>query len=110
MLKMKSILPIACCLTTAELRERAASLHAQFRSAVIEIEELPDGYVFRIPGDRKYVAAACELIMAERECCPFFTFELTAQPDRGPVNIRVTGPEGTKDFLKTMLRNSDVAF
>ena len=64
-------MPIACCLTSAELCEREATLLAQFRSAVIETEELPDGYAFRVPGDRKWVAITAEMIVAERECCPF---------------------------------------
>jgi hypothetical protein len=42
---------IACCLTSAELREREATLLAQFSSAVPATEELRDGYAFRVPGD-----------------------------------------------------------
>ena len=101
--------PIACCLTSAELRERAATLLAQFRSAVIKIEELPDGYAFRVPGDRKWVAIISKMIAAERECCPFLTFELVAQPGMGPVTVRVTGPAGTKDFLKTVFCKPDAS-
>jgi hypothetical protein len=96
-------IPVACCLTSAELREREATLLAQFRSAVIEIKELPDGYAFRVPGDRKWIAIVVKMIVAERECCPFLTFELIAQPSMGPVIVRVTGPAGAKDFLKTVL-------
>ncbi len=96
-------MPIACCLTSAELREREAALLAQFRSAVIETEELRDGYAFRVPGDRMWVAIIAKMIVAERECCPFLTFELVAQPKMGPVIVRVTGPAGSKEFLKTIL-------
>jgi hypothetical protein len=45
-------MPIACCLTSAELRERGAAL---LGSAVIEIQELPDGYAFRVPGNGKWI-------------------------------------------------------
>jgi hypothetical protein len=38
------------------------------------------------------------------------TFELTAQPNMGPVSVRVTGPAGTKDFLKTMLCKPEGSF
>src|SRR5947209_10001027 len=92
-------MPIACCLTSAELGERAATLLAQFRSAVIETEELRDGYAFRLPGDRKWVAILAKMLVAERGCCPFLTFELVAQPGMGPVIVRVTGPAGAKDVL-----------
>ena len=85
-------MPVACCLTSAELREREATILAQFRSAVIDTEELLNGYAFRVPGDRKWVAITAEMILAERECCPFLTFEFVAQPNMGPVIVRVTGP------------------
>ena len=100
---------IACRLTSAELRERETTLLAQFKSAVIETEELPDGYAFRVPGDRKWVAIIARTIVAERECCPFLTFEFVAQPSMGPVIVRVTGPAGTKDFLKTVWCKSDLS-
>ena len=101
--------PIVCCLTSAELRERAATLLAQFRSAVIGTEELREGYAFRVPGDGKWIATIAKMIVAERECCPFLTFELVAQPNMGPVIVRVTGPAYTKDFLKTVLCKPDAS-
>jgi hypothetical protein len=94
--------PIVCTLTTAELREREASLLAQFRSAVVETEELQDGFAFRLTGYGKLIALIAELIVAERECCPFLTFELVALPNKGPVNVRVTGPAGTKEFVRSV--------
>jgi len=103
---MSDDIRVACCLSDAELRKREATLLAQFKSALIATEELPDGYVFRVPGDKKWMAVVWELMVAERECCPFLTFELTAQPNMGPVSVRVTGPAGTKEFLKTILCNS----
>ena len=102
-------MPIVCCLTSAELRERAETLLAQFRTAVIGIEELRDGYAFRVPGEGKWIATIAEMIVAERECCPFLTFEFVAQPSMVPVIVSVTGPAGTKDFLKTVLCNPDAS-
>lgn len=96
-------MPLACCLSSAELRHRETTLLAQFRSAVIATEELRDGYAFRLPGDGKSIAIAAEMIVAERECCPFLTFEFAAQAGMGPVTVRVTGPAGAKDFLRTVL-------
>lgn len=96
-------IPVACCLPTAELRKREATLLAEFNSAVIATDELADGYAFRLPGDARLFALLAELIVAERECCPFFKFELTTQPNMGPLIVRVTGPAGAKDFLRTLL-------
>jgi hypothetical protein len=96
-------IPLACCLTSAGLREREATLLAQFRSAVIGTEELRDGYAFRVPGDGKWIGLIAQLIVAERECCPFLAFEVAALPNMGPVIVRVIGPAGTKEFLRTVL-------
>jgi hypothetical protein len=95
--------PIACSLTTVEWRDREATLLAQFRSAVIETEELQEGYAFRLPGDGEWIALIAKLIVAERECCPVFAFEVVALPNMGPVIVRVIGPAGTKEFLRTAL-------
>ena len=94
---------IACSLTSAEFRNRVASLLAQFRSVVIETEELQEGYAFRLPGDNETIRLVANFITAERECCPFLTFEATALPNLGQVIVRVTGPTGTKEFLRTIL-------
>lgn len=94
---------VARCLTSAELRERETTLLAQFRSAVIGIEELSDGYAFRLPGDTKWIKLIAELIVAERECCPFLTFEVATLPNMGPVIVRVIGPAVAKEFLRTVL-------
>ena len=98
-------IPIACCLTSAELRDREATLLAQFRSAVIETEELPDGYAFSVPGNDMWITT---IAVAERECCPFLTFELVAQPNMGPVIVSVTGPAGAKEFLRTVLCKASI--
>lgn len=98
-------IPTAC--TTAEFRDREATLLAQFRSAVIESEELQGGYEFSLPGDSESIELAGKLIMAERECCPFLAFALIVQPNKGLVIVRVTGPTGTKEFLRTILCNTE---
>jgi hypothetical protein len=100
---MTDEIPVACCLTDEELRAREATLFAQFKSAVVSTEEIADGYLFRIPGDKKWIAVAADLIMAERECCPFLRFELAAEPGLGPVTVRMTGPSGTKEIISSFL-------
>jgi len=94
--------PIACSLTTAELCHREATLLAQFKSRVMATEELPDGYAFRVPADTASIAAVEELLAAEQECCRFLTFELTVGTNMGPAIVRVRGPSGSKEFIRTM--------
>ena len=100
---MSENVAVACRLSDADLRKREATLLAQFKSIVVANEELADGYAFRLPGDGISLAIAAELISAERKCCPFLRFELTAEPSIGPLILRITGPSGTKEFLKSIL-------
>ncbi len=53
MMRESDDITVACRLPDAELREGKATLLEQFKSGVIATEELPDGYVSRIPGDKK---------------------------------------------------------
>lgn len=99
--------PLACRLTDAELRKREATLLAQFKSAVMTTEELRHGFAFRVPGDTKSTALVMELIAAERECCPFLTFEMIAPPNGEPLTLSITGPSGAKEFLKGILGNPE---
>jgi hypothetical protein len=100
---MSDEVPLACCLSDEELRSREATLLAQFKSAVVAAEQLADGYSFQVPGDKESLTLVLNLILAERECCPFLMFQFTAAPKMGPITLRVTGPDGTKEFLRTIL-------
>jgi len=93
---------VACSLSSAKLREREETLLAQFKSGVITAEERDDGYAFRIPGDKNWLALVADLMMAERDCCPFLAFQLTAEPYMGALTVRITGPDGTKELLKSV--------
>lgn len=101
--------PIACTLSAEQSREREATLLAQLRAAVVEAQELPDGYAFRLGGDRKWIALVAELMAEERECCRFLTFRLTAHPNLGPLVLELTGTDGTKDFLRHLLLDPESA-
>jgi hypothetical protein len=101
--------PTACSLTSVEFRDREATLLAQFRSAIVETEELQEGYAFRLPGDGRWIGLLAELIVAERECCPFLAFEVAALPNMGPVIVRATGPAGMKEFLRTALCKAETS-
>src|SRR5689334_5668853 len=101
-------IPVACGLSETELREREASLLARFKTAVMAVDEIPDGYLFHIPADGRWIVTVAELIAAERECCRFLTFELTVAPNLGPVILRITGPAGTKAFLQAIFLGETV--
>ena len=101
-MKERDTIPILCSLTTVGLRDHEATLLAQFRTAVVETEELQEGYAFRLSGDGKLIGLIAELIVAERECCTFLTFEVVALSNKGPVIVRLTGPAGAKEFVRSV--------
>ncbi len=65
-------------------------------------QDLRNGYAFQ------FAAADLEslsrFIANERKCCPFMTFELEIAAASGPIWLRMTGPEGTRDVLEAELR------
>ncbi len=75
-------IPVACCLTEPELALRRAELATGMFNAVQQIQELANGYAFQFPGSRDWAEKLLNFINFERECCPFFTFEMVFEPDQ----------------------------
>ena len=95
--------PVACSLSAPERRARQAALQATVFGEARQARELADGYALQFAGNAAQTARLLDFITFERECCPFFTFELVFEPDRGPLWLRVRGPEGVKDFIRGTL-------
>ena len=97
-------IPIACNLSERERTERERTIAGDVMSGVEETRELPDGYAFRFPGDDPWPERIQAFVLAERRCCPFFTFELVFEPGQGPIWLRLRGAEGTKAFVEEMFQ------
>ncbi len=95
--------PIACSLSGPDLAERRRELTRDVFGTALEVEDLEDGYEFAFPGSAGWAAKLVELIDAERVCCSFLAFELRFEPGGGPILLRIRGPEGTREFVKTEL-------
>jgi hypothetical protein len=95
--------PVACRLTDAEQRARQQVLQREVFGGVEERRELADGYALRFPGDAAWLETLAAFIRFERDCCPFFTFELRCEPQSGPLWLHLRGPEGTKAFVAGLL-------
>jgi hypothetical protein len=37
----------------------------------------------------------------ERRCCPFFNLQIEAEPNDGPIWLRMTGATGAKEFIRS---------
>jgi hypothetical protein len=62
---------------------------------------LPNGYAIRFSADA--FEALARFVANERKCCPFVSFEITLAHESGPLWLRMTGPEGTRDVLDAEL-------
>ncbi len=93
-------LPIACGLGGREQRERREKLSRELFSDCVKTDELDDGYEFYFPGGAEWAGKLVAFVVSERECCPFFSFEMIFEPADGPILLRVRGPEGSKEFVR----------
>src|SRR5207247_393344 len=64
------------------------------------MRELSNGYEFKFPSDAKTIGMLEEWIGQERLCCPFLHIDLRVERDGGPAWLRLTGPLGTKTFIR----------
>ncbi len=96
--------PFACDMTAISAAERPTH-HALIRRLMAEtvehIDELPDGFAFRFPAVE--YDAVVRFLAGERLCCPFLRFTLDVAPNHGPLQLRLTGAEGVKDFIRAEL-------
>jgi hypothetical protein len=99
---VNSNLPVACSLTAPELQQRRSELLQKLRSAALGVEELDEGYAYRFHSDESMLSDLATLIQLEHQCCPFLRIKLIVEADNGPIWLELTGPPGTKDFLKSV--------
>jgi len=90
-----------CSMTAIPADQRSAhlgTLEKLFR-AVECIDELRNGYTFRLPNQSDVLLEAAQFIALERLCCPFFSFQLNVEGERGAIWLSLTGQEGVKPFI-----------
>lgn len=95
-------LPIACELTPAELGVRREGL-TDILALAQERMTITNGLRWRFAPSAESLTAAAKMIDAERQCCRFLRFVLTVEPDAGEMWLEITGPEGTADFLNSLM-------
>ena len=96
-------LRIACELTPAELEARGQRLLPGLLAKATDCVQLNNGFRWRFAPSTEVLIAAVKTIDAERQCSRFLKFVLTTEPDGGDVWLEVTGPDGTREFLSTLL-------
>jgi hypothetical protein len=87
-------------LSPAERTRHFDELSPMLRRLKTDIRELKDGYEFQFPSDRKTFDLVAEWVIQEKLCCPFFNIDIRIEKEGGPLSMRLTGREGTKEFIR----------
>lgn len=91
--------PLACLLTGDELKARGEVVQPLMASYQ-QLQELEDGYAFQFPGEPAWIQRVLSFVTEERQCCPFFSFELQFEPNLGPIWLRLRGSADIKALLR----------
>ena len=99
-------LPIVCTLTPEQFQTRRSTLLPGVLARAHAVEAIAEGYRVGFAASSETLQANAAMIDAERQCCRFLRFQLTIQPDEGPIVLDVTGPPGTREFLAAIIDGS----
>lgn len=96
-------IPLVCSIENLEQKRARGEELAELFANATRFEELENGYAFSFESTAQWGTALLEFVLFEKECCPFFSFELSFAPQHGPLTLRWTGPEGAKDMLAPLV-------
>jgi hypothetical protein len=100
-------LPVVCTLSPAALAARREGLLLDLWRRAEDCQDVPDGVRLRFAPEGDMLSLIARTVNAERECCRFLRFQLTVEPDGGPLWLEMTGPAGTREFLSALLEERD---
>lgn len=94
---------LVCKLIGAEKMEKKELLKTAIFSQVKGIDELENGYNLKFEDKNDILLKLTDYLMIEKECCPFFNFDLSILPNAKGISLKITGQEGAKDMLKPLI-------
>jgi hypothetical protein len=94
--------PVACSLTGREQAERAAEARDLIDEALVSREVTEHGLRLRFRGASETRAAVRDLVRREKECCPFFDFEIAEAGSE--FTMMVSAPSEARPLLESLFR------
>ena len=91
---------VTCKLTAPEFRQRKATLIKEIKRRMLSRHQVPDGFVYMFENSSDNLGLVNDFVAAERLCCDFLSFHINTSPG---LQLTITGPEGTKDFVSAEL-------
>ena len=96
--EIQAVPTVACQLSGLALDQRTLEIQ-QILTGYDEVRESEDGYSLRFPGNEQWTDILVRFVRSERRCCSFFKFELTFEPEHGPIWLFVGGSKKSKAFI-----------
>lgn len=75
-------------------------MHDELFRHIELVRELDDGSAYQWSSAATWAAVVFDFVDAERQCCPFFTFEVVIEPNDGAVWLRLRGSAEIKAFVR----------
>ncbi|WP_395048055.1 hypothetical protein [Flavobacterium sp.] len=94
---------LSCKLTSPEMQKRKETVLASLKKQILEKKKLKDGFAFKFNGSDKMIDELTQFIKTERECCDFFTFNLSISGDKSEIWLELKGKEGVGDLIESEL-------
>jgi hypothetical protein len=102
-------LPIACTLSPLELRAQRDALLPGLVAHAFQRMRLPRGMRFVFGATAGRLRQLDAVVRMEKHCCAFLEFRIDVSPGGGALTLDVTGPDGTEEFLESLLELAPAA-
>jgi hypothetical protein len=67
-----------------------------------EISEIPTGFKYTFRLESNTLERLSKIVELERICCLFLNYEVCLRAGERTVSLALTGPEGTKEAVKSL--------
>jgi hypothetical protein len=95
---------LVCKLSPDAKLERVEKLRETVFKGYEKMNELPDAIELVYSDGKKYAPLLVEFINSERDCCPFFTFNIKFEPNSEKVSLTVGGSAKIKEMIKGIMK------
>ena len=100
-----SDLPVACSLDPGALTARREGLLSELLQRAHTRMDLANGLRLSFATTDDTFGLIMRTVDLERRCCRFLRFQITVEPDAGPMSVELTGPAGTQEFLSALVES-----
>ncbi len=91
--------PVACSLTDPELRERLELLRSGLFAQTRSVREDTAGFTFTFDNTDSNAEALLNVVLLERQCCPFLHFNINITPRPEELAIHIGGTDEAHTFV-----------